>query len=103
NYQVQQRHGRISTRARGNFPCAGLARPRPSTLCVPDRCNAELGGACGDLLDPWHSFRFGVLRLRIGIEISRYHVEILELLLNVADSTQGHQCKSKPRCTQTKG
>jgi hypothetical protein len=35
---------RISTRARGNRPRGRLGRPRPSTLCVPDRCNAELGG-----------------------------------------------------------
>jgi hypothetical protein len=50
NYQVQRRNANVSARGRAATSRAlGLGRPRPSTLCVPDRCNAELGGRAGAL------------------------------------------------------
>jgi hypothetical protein len=64
NYQVQRRHAPNSTRARSARVLSALGRPRPSTLCLPVRCNAELGDSRGvtrttSLTIPQARFRSG--------------------------------------------
>ena len=44
--RVQRRHAGLLARGRASaFVRSRLGRPRPDTLCVPDRCNDLLGGS----------------------------------------------------------